>query len=197
LRLGGGIPGLGRSPRTEALRAGGRARHYVRFPRRPYALIEPGHAGGISPMNAASHVQFEPPRLAPPRELSQPCGVGVPTVERFTGPTAARFRSASNGAHSDRCVGSVSACHTIAGLRQIPPHRRRGGGQDARARALPLWEETWQGRARKLVAQTARHWEWRVCGFWLTRRDADPPLGLAGPHYLLARRGFGLPRTVR
>ena len=33
----------------------------------------------------------------------------------FTGPTAARLRSASNGAHSDSCAGSVSACHTIAG----------------------------------------------------------------------------------
>jgi len=32
--------------------------------------------------------------------VSETCGVGVPTVESFTGPTAARFRSASNGAHS-------------------------------------------------------------------------------------------------
>src|SRR5215467_8976480 len=47
--------------------------------------------------------------------VSETCGVGVPTVESFTGPTAARFRSASNGAHWDRCAGSVSACQTTAG----------------------------------------------------------------------------------
>ena len=46
--------------------------------------------------------------------VSETCG-SVPTVESFTGPTAAGFGSASNGAHSDRCAGSVSAGHTIAG----------------------------------------------------------------------------------
>src|SRR4051812_18472477 len=42
-------------------------------------------------------------------------GVGVPTVERFTLPVAPRFRSASKGAHSRSCVGSVSACQTFIG----------------------------------------------------------------------------------
>ena len=37
------------------------------------------------------------------------------TVDSFTGPAVARFRSASNGAHCDSCAGSVSASHTIAG----------------------------------------------------------------------------------
>src|SRR4030095_15638286 len=43
------------------------------------------------------------------------CGVGAPTVVSFAVPTVARFRSESNGAHSRRCSGSVSACHTLAG----------------------------------------------------------------------------------
>jgi hypothetical protein len=63
LRLGGGIPGLGRSPRTEAVVARGQKRHSVQFAPCPHALIEPGHEGGISPMKATSRVQFERPRL--------------------------------------------------------------------------------------------------------------------------------------
>src|ERR1700691_767947 len=43
-------------------------------------------------------------------------GTGAPTVVSFTeAPTASRFPSASNGAHSRRCVGSVIACQTVSG----------------------------------------------------------------------------------
>src|SRR5690242_18485549 len=45
--------------------------------------------------------------------VSDTCG--VPTVDSFTVPTVPRFRSESNGAHSRRCSGSVSAFHTLAG----------------------------------------------------------------------------------
>src|SRR5262245_1299129 len=47
--------------------------------------------------------------------VSVTCGVGAPTVESFAVPTAPRFRSESNGAHSPRCSGSVSAFQTFAG----------------------------------------------------------------------------------
>ncbi len=75
------------------------------------------------PSGSSSHRRSPPPQLyssslgasARFTVVSETCGVGVPTVESLAGPTAARFRSASNGAHSDRCAGSVSACHTIAG----------------------------------------------------------------------------------
>src|SRR5437870_5675550 len=40
---------------------------------------------------------------------------GTPTVESFAVPAAPRFRSESNGAHSRRCLGSVSASQTFAG----------------------------------------------------------------------------------
>src|SRR5471030_2874777 len=42
-------------------------------------------------------------------------GVGVPTVDSLTGPTEARLRSASNGAHSRRLAGSVNAFQTFSG----------------------------------------------------------------------------------
>src|SRR5437764_3749018 len=47
--------------------------------------------------------------------VSVTCGVGAPTVESFALPAAPRFRSESNGAHSRRCLGSVSASQTLAG----------------------------------------------------------------------------------
>src|SRR4029453_10872684 len=40
---------------------------------------------------------------------------GAPTVVSFALPTLARLRSESNGAHSRRCSGSVSAFQTFAG----------------------------------------------------------------------------------
>src|SRR5689334_25322408 len=44
------------------------------------------------------------------------CGVGAPTVVSFTVfPSVARLPSASNGAHSRRCAGSVNACQTLSG----------------------------------------------------------------------------------
>src|SRR5437879_6018474 len=40
---------------------------------------------------------------------------GVPNQVRFTVPTVLRLPSASKGAHSRRCAGSVSACQTFSG----------------------------------------------------------------------------------
>src|SRR6266403_4698217 len=48
--------------------------------------------------------------------VSETCGLGAPTAVSFTVlPTAPRLPSASKGAHSRRCAGSVSACHTFSG----------------------------------------------------------------------------------
>src|SRR5467141_2280209 len=48
--------------------------------------------------------------------VSVTCGVGAPTVVSFTVlPTVPRLASASKGAHSRRCAGSVSACQTFSG----------------------------------------------------------------------------------
>src|SRR6059036_757546 len=48
--------------------------------------------------------------------VSETCGAGAPTVVSFTVvPTVPRLPSASKGAHSRRCAGSVSACQTLSG----------------------------------------------------------------------------------
>src|SRR6266567_2441697 len=48
--------------------------------------------------------------------VSKTCGVGAPTTVSFTVvPTVPRLPSASKGAHSRRCAGSVSACQTFSG----------------------------------------------------------------------------------
>src|SRR5437667_5622349 len=48
--------------------------------------------------------------------VSVTCGVGALTVVSFTVvPTVPRLPSASKGAHSRRCAGSVSACQTFSG----------------------------------------------------------------------------------
>src|SRR5262245_30472520 len=48
--------------------------------------------------------------------VSETCGVGAPTVVSFTVlPTVPRLPSASKGAHSRRCAGSVSAFQTFSG----------------------------------------------------------------------------------
>src|SRR2546423_13580177 len=48
--------------------------------------------------------------------VSVTCGVGAPTVVSFTlVPTVPRLPSASKGAHSRSCAGSVSACQTFCG----------------------------------------------------------------------------------
>src|ERR1700704_6090300 len=48
--------------------------------------------------------------------VSVTCGAGAPTVVSFTvAPTVARLPSASKGAPSRRCAGSVSACQTFSG----------------------------------------------------------------------------------
>src|SRR3984893_11480880 len=79
----------------------------------------------VPPSEASSaHLISKPPQLyssalgasARVTVVSVTCSVGAPTVVSFTVvPTVPRFPSASNGAHSCRCAGSVSACHTIAG----------------------------------------------------------------------------------
>ena len=48
--------------------------------------------------------------------VSETCALGAATVVSFTVvPTVARLPSASKGAHSLRCAGSVSACQTFSG----------------------------------------------------------------------------------
>src|SRR3984893_692398 len=48
--------------------------------------------------------------------VSVTCGAGAPTVVSVTVvPTVPRLPSASKGAHSRRCAGSVSACQTFSG----------------------------------------------------------------------------------
>src|SRR5579862_5599607 len=73
---------------------------------------------------SSSHRISKPPQLyssalgasARVTFVSETCGVGAPTVVSFTVfPTVARFPSASKGAHSRRCAGSVSACQTFSG----------------------------------------------------------------------------------
>src|SRR6266478_8295000 len=48
--------------------------------------------------------------------VSVTCGAGAPTVVSFTVfPTVPKLPSASKGAHSCRCAGSVRACQTFSG----------------------------------------------------------------------------------
>src|SRR5882672_4023703 len=76
------------------------------------------------PRSSSSHRISKPPHLysstsgasARVTVVSVTCGVGAPTVVSFTVlPTVPRFLSASNGAHSRSCAGSVSACQTFSG----------------------------------------------------------------------------------
>src|SRR5215472_1447974 len=76
------------------------------------------------PKGSSSHRISLPPHLyssafgasARVTVVSVTYGVGAPTVVSFTVlPTVPRLRSASNGAHSRRCAGSVSACQTFSG----------------------------------------------------------------------------------
>src|SRR5947207_3357172 len=73
---------------------------------------------------SSSHRISKPPQLysstlgasALVTVVSETCGVGAPTVVSFTVvPTVPRPQSASKGAHSCRCAGSVSACQTFSG----------------------------------------------------------------------------------
>src|SRR5882762_6529692 len=73
---------------------------------------------------SSSHLISKPPHLysstlgasARVTVVSETSGVGAPTVVSFTVlPTLPRFPSASKGAHSRRCAGSVSACQTFSG----------------------------------------------------------------------------------
>src|SRR5271155_5111711 len=75
------------------------------------------------PEASSSHRISKPPQLyssalgasARVTVVSVMRGVGAPTVVSFTVvPTAPRFPSASKGAHSRRCAGSVSACQTFS-----------------------------------------------------------------------------------
>src|SRR5437763_1258503 len=76
------------------------------------------------PKASSSHRISKPPQLysstlgasARVTVVSETCGVGAPTVVSFTVvPTVPRLLSASKGAHSRRCAGSVSACQTFSG----------------------------------------------------------------------------------
>src|SRR6267142_6330389 len=76
------------------------------------------------PSGSSSHRISLPPQLysstlgasARVTVVSETCGVGAPTVVSFTVvPTVPRLPSASKGAHSRRCAGSVSACQTFPG----------------------------------------------------------------------------------
>src|SRR5690242_20302442 len=78
----------------------------------------------LPPKASSSHRISKPPHLysstlgasARVTFVSVTCGVGAPTVVSFTVvPTALRFPSASKGAHSRSCAGSVSACQTFSG----------------------------------------------------------------------------------
>src|SRR5882757_857884 len=73
---------------------------------------------------SSSHRMSKPPQLyssalgasARVTVVSETCGAGAPTVVSFTVvPTVPRLPSASKGAHSRRCAGSVSACQTFSG----------------------------------------------------------------------------------
>src|SRR6266700_8098526 len=78
----------------------------------------------LPPNASSSHRISKPPHLysstlgasARVTVVSVTCGVGAPTVVSFTvAPTVPRHPSASKGAHSRRCAGSVSACQTFSG----------------------------------------------------------------------------------
>src|SRR5436305_874545 len=74
--------------------------------------------------SSSSHRISKPPHLysstsgasARVTFVSVTCSAGAPTVVSFTVvPTVPRLPSASKGAHSRRCAGSVSACQTFSG----------------------------------------------------------------------------------
>src|SRR3989441_8769863 len=76
------------------------------------------------PKASSSHRISKPPQLysralgasARVTVVSETRGVGAPTVVSFTvAPAVPRLPSASKGAHSRRCAGSVSACQTFSG----------------------------------------------------------------------------------
>src|SRR3989440_12366657 len=76
------------------------------------------------PKSSSSHRMSKPPHLysspsggsARVTVVSVTRGAGAPTVVSFTVvPTVPRLPSASKGAHSRRCAGSVSACQTFSG----------------------------------------------------------------------------------
>src|SRR5881409_1140145 len=78
----------------------------------------------VPPPKASSSHRISPPQLysstlgasARVTLVSVTCGVGAPTVVSFTVvPTVPRLLSASKGAHSRSCAGSVRACQTFAG----------------------------------------------------------------------------------
>src|SRR5213593_4749555 len=76
------------------------------------------------PKASSSHRISKPPQLyssalgasARVTLVSVTCSAGAPTVVSFTVvPTVPRLPSASKGAHSRSCAGSVSACQTVSG----------------------------------------------------------------------------------
>src|SRR2546422_6416967 len=84
---------------------------------------------------SSSHLISKPPQLysstlgasARVTVVSVTCGAGAPTVVSFTlAPTVPRLPSASKGAHSRSCAGSVSACQTFSGGGRGPPPPNSG-----------------------------------------------------------------------
>src|SRR5213594_246344 len=78
----------------------------------------------LPPTASSCHRISKPPQLysstlgasARVTVVSVTCGAGAPTVVSFTVvPTIPRLPSASKGAHSRSCAGSVSACQTLSG----------------------------------------------------------------------------------
>src|SRR6184192_228831 len=78
----------------------------------------------LPPTASSCHRISKPPQLysstlgasARVTIVSVTCGAGAPTVVSFTVvPTIPRLPSASKGAHSRSCAGSVSACQTLSG----------------------------------------------------------------------------------
>src|SRR5438067_2352486 len=78
----------------------------------------------LPPTASSCHRISKPPQLysstlgasARVTVVSVTCGAGAPTVVSFTVvPTIPRLPSASKGAHSRSCAGSVSACQTFSG----------------------------------------------------------------------------------
>src|SRR5690348_13705541 len=76
------------------------------------------------PEGSSSHRMSKPPQVYSRRwgasalvtVVSETSGAGAPTVVSFTVfPTVPRLPSASKGAHSRRCAGSVIACQTFSG----------------------------------------------------------------------------------
>ena len=118
--------------------------------------------------------------------VSDDCSVGAPTVESFAVPTVPRFRSESNGAHSRRCSGSVSAFHTCG--------RRVGEVADENERPLlSIFSNLSARSGTRRVLLTAAH----VFSF-LSQRAPSPSCPSVAPgHRRASTRSAGRERAMR